>query len=360
MTTSRDQARTHWLNQHCLSISDKSAGQPIWTTQSVACEGQESRVTIFALPGDASFRRYFRITTPEQTYLLMDAPPELEDSHDFSAIDKAYRAHDIHTPKIYAEDLTQGFLLLEDFGDGVLNSAINSANASELYRRCYEIIPHIQACQTIPGWTLPIFMDKLFDVELNNFYEWCLTRFLEYTPTTQENHLLQNTFSLLRKASGDQPQVGVHRDFHSRNLMILNNDHIGVLDFQDAVIGPLTYDLGSLLRDYYVNWSVEQVYAWVDHYYDAFIANKNISRDQFHYWFDVQGMQRHLKVLFIFTRKYLRDGSTHYLNDIFRALGYIETVCQRHSELRDFYPFFVTRLKEPLVEKIKAIMNERT
>ena len=105
---------------------------------------------------------------------------------------------------------------------------------------------------------------------------------------------------------------------------------------------------------------MEQVYAWVDHYYDAFIANKNISRDQFHYWFDVQGMQRHLKVLFIFTRKYLRDGSTHYLNDIFRALGYIETVCQRHSELRDFYPFFVTRLKEPLVEKIKAIMNERT
>ncbi len=330
----RDQKRTEWLHKQLSNVNN-----------------------ISPFPGDASFRCYFRILTPERSYLLMDAPPALEDSQSFVAIDKAYRTAGIQTPQIFAENLTDGFLLLEDFGHVVLNDVLSEQNAFEYYQHCYNILPAIQACQQIPHWNLPVFVESLLQTELNNFVEWGIEKFAEIQLTTYENQLLQNTFALLKDVSAEQPQVGVHRDFHSRNLMVLPDKSIGIIDFQDAVIGPLTYDLGSLLRDYYVKWPQELVYRCVYDYYNRLVEKNVCSRDQFEYWFDVQGMQRHLKVIFIFARKYLRDNSTAYLKDMLRALEYIHVVCQKHSVLKNFYHRIFLNLATCLKERIATILN---
>lgn len=311
--------------------------------------------SITALPADASFRRYFRVNSENQMYLLMDAPPELEDSHGYVAIAKAYRARNIHTPKIFVEDLTQGFLLIEDFGDALLNSALNENTASALYRKCYALLPTIQACTSIPEWHLPHFVKDLLETELMNFREWCLLKFAGLSLNTQEEHVLQETFAYLKNNAAAQPQVGVHRDYHSRNLMLLEDGKIGILDFQDAVIGPLTYDLVSLLRDCYISWPTDQVYSWVKEYYHAFGDANRYSLQQFQEWFDLQGLQRHLKAIFIFCRKYLRDGSKYYLDDIRRALNYTRHVLPQYPKLKLFHNFIENRLTEPLFTKIERI-----
>ena len=185
-----------------MPVNNRTQRRHIWLTQH--CSNYQN---ITPLPADASFRRYFRIATSERNYLLMDAPPELEDSHSFVAIAKAYRTKGIHTPEIFSEDLTQGFLLIEDFGDTLLHSALNKNTADKLYRQCYEILPAIQRCQQIPHWPLPNFVNQLLETELNNFREWCVIKFAELALTSQEEHLLQETFSYLKNNAAMQPQV---------------------------------------------------------------------------------------------------------------------------------------------------------
>jgi aminoglycoside/choline kinase family phosphotransferase len=328
-----------------------------WLNQQLNAMGHD-QYTIAALPGDASFRRYFRIEAPEQSFLFMDAPPELENSYDFSAISKTYRTNNIHTPIIFAEDLECGFLLIEDFGHQLLSKALTENSAEELYRRCYEILPHIQACQKIPGWDLPSFVEQLLDVELKNFHDWCLIQFAELKLSASEENLIQQTFAQLKASAAEQPQVGVHRDYHSRNLMVLPDGKIGVIDFQDAVIGPFTYDLVSLLRDCYIAWPIEKVHAWVKNYFDTHVDHKQYSFEQYHRWFDWMGIQRHLKAIFIFCRKYLRDSSTSYLNDIPRTLNYVLTVSGQYSELKSFHDFIEQRLAPPLLARIEKILSE--
>jgi len=311
---------------------------------------------ITPLAQDASFRRYFRIKTKEKNLILVDAPPALENMESYVAITEAYRAAQIHTPQVFYQDLTLGFLLIEDFGDRLLSLVLNEQNAFELYRKCYAVLPRIQACQDIPSLgALPHFVDHLLMTELKNFHEWCLIKFAGLTLSVQEEYMLAELFSALQQVGEAQPQVGVHRDYHSRNLMLLPDDEIGVLDFQDAVIGPVTYDLVSLLRDCYVSWPKEQVEKNLKDYYEHFNTCAISSFEQFFEWFDWQGLQRHLKAIFIFCRKYLRDGSAAYLNDIIRTMDYVAYVAAHYPALKEFRIFFEERMKPSVLEKIRAI-----
>lgn len=285
-----------------------------------------------ALPGDASFRRYYRVLTGERPYMLMDAPPKLEDCHGFVLMGTALCAHGIRAPQILAQDLVQGFLLLEDFGDTLLAQVLDATSATQYYHACFEPLLRLQALPSIAGWDLPRFDQSLLMAELTQCREWFLEKFLGVKMDGAVAHCLEQTFGTLQQEIQTHPQVVVHRDYHSRNLMLLANGDIGVLDFQDAVTGSITYDLVSLLRDCYVVWPHSQVQAWVADFYARLPADTTFSLAQFQRWFDWQGLQRHLKCLFIFARKWLRDGSKNYLADLPTTFTYVETVAYQYPE----------------------------
>ncbi len=296
----------------------------------VALKGQLWEQT--ALAGDASFRRYFRILTSEATYLLMDAPPNLEDCHGFVAIAEQFRAFGVLTPQIYGQDLNLGFLLLQDFGDVLLSQALDVDRVSALYQACFEPLLKIQQVPAIDAWPLLRFDESLALTELAHCREWFIDKFLNLAIDKDLATCLDDTFALLLADLKTHPQVCVHRDYHSRNLMILPENKIGVLDFQDAVMASIAYDLVSLLRDCYVAWPKAQVRTWVAVFYDQLPSPVAFSLSQFQRWFDWQGLQRHLKCLFIFARKYLRDGSKNYLADLITTFAYIEDVVNDYPE----------------------------
>ena len=283
-------------------------------------------IQITPLQGDASFRRYFRVQHNDTRYIAMDAPPELEDIKPFIHVAREFGQLDIHVPHIFAENLEHGFLLLTDFGDSLYSQELQPHNADLLYTSALETLVRIQTCQVAFPPFDAVFMQK----ELDNFQHWFLNRYLN----VQLPHL-QKVFDFLIHAAVIQPQVCVHRDYHSRNLMCLPDNQVGVLDFQDAVRGPVTYDAVSLLRDCYINWPREQVEQWAEHFRKTAGLN-NVSPAEFLRWFDLMGIQRHLKALFIFARKYIRDSSHHYIPDIPRTLQYVLDVSEKYPELHDF------------------------
>ena len=309
---------------------------------------------IIPLAQDASFRQYFRILTPEKNFLLMDAPPNLENCKPFISIAQTYLKTGIRTPEIFSYDLEMGYVLLEDFGNKVLQHSLNAENAENLYFSSLKILPKIQSCQLINESYLPHFGKEKMLEELYFFKEWCLIKFVELDLSFQEEVFLNQFFDQLISFCMTQPQVGVHRDYHSRNLMILNDQTIGVLDFQDAVIGPLTYDLVSLLRDCYIAWPQKDVKKWLKNYYE-FTSPHPYSFEQFQQWFDWQGIQRHLKAIFIFCRKYVRDHSTNYLSDIPRAINYVTQISSEYPQLTAFKEFIENRLLSILLEKINSL-----
>ncbi len=296
----------------------------------------EKKLTISKLAGDASFRRYFRIQDGDQTYIAMDAPPEKEDSKAFLAIAQSFSQHGLHVPEILATDLKQGFLLLSDLGDRLYLTELTAENADVLYEQALAVIPQIQECQTVSNWELPHFGEKIIVAELQLFIHWFLQKHLGLELNQAVQTMLAQTFNQLIQIANAQPQVCVHRDYHSRNLLCLNNQRVGVLDFQDAAWGPITYDAVSLLRDCYIAWAPSQVRSWTLQFFNRYRDSnqlKEYSADQFLYWFDFVGVQRHLKVLGIFARLYHRDGKSLYLNDIPRILNYLLQVSENHVEL---------------------------
>ncbi len=320
-----------------------------------ALNSQPCDITV--LPGDASFRRYFRIVTAEHRYLLMDAPPSLEDCHGFVAVAEQFRAAGVLTPRIYAQDLKLGFLLLEDFGDALLSQSLSIDRVTDLYQACFEPLLKIQQVPVIDTWPLTRFDQHLAHVELNNCREWFIEKFLSVPIDAELDQCLTETFALLLTDLQRHPQVCVHRDYHSRNLMLLPKHQIGVLDFQDAVTGSITYDLVSLLRDCYVAWPKEQVHAWVAIFYWQLPCPVEFSLRQFQQWFDWQGMQRHLKCLFIFARKWLRDGSKNYLADLITTFAYIEDVANDYPEFTAFasyLPIWRVKMLAIITETLKA------
>ena len=303
------------------------------------------------LAGDASFRRYARIKLNNKTFMLMDAPPEKEDCGPFVTIDEFFAAHGVRVPKIVAKDLTQGFLLLEDFGDVLLSTLLNDQTVDDYYAQCFKQLIQLQDIDGTAHFPEYSY-DKLIS-EMELLTDWLLPA-LQIQPSAEESVLIKRTFAILANAAVAQPQVIVHRDFHSRNLMKINDDtELGVIDFQDAVIGADTYDLISITRDAYVQWNADRVYRWFKMFYDLMPETSKQERDfeQFKKDADMMAIQRHIKILGIFVRLYERDGKSGYLKDLPRVMWYLLEESKPYSELQPFMHFIHTTVMPKFTAK---------
>ena len=288
---------------------------------------------------DASFRRYFRLTRGSDTLIVMDAPPDKEDCHPFVAVARLFAEAGVHVPRVLRADFEQGFLLLTDLGRTTYLEALTAADADpavvqHLYRDALSALVTLQRASR-PG-VLPEYDEALLRREVGLFPEWYVARHLGATLSTSEQQSYTACVDALIANNLAQPRVFVHRDYHSRNLMVCPPNP-GILDFQDAVYGPITYDAVSLLKDAYVHWEEAQVLDWLVRYWEqARAAHLPVDADfgNFYRDFEWMGVQRHLKVLGIFARLYHRDGKAGYLQDLPLVLRYLTEACGRYRELR--------------------------
>jgi len=285
---------------------------------------------------DASFRRYFRIISPGMTHIVMDAPPGREDPRRFVVVAERLHQLGLNVPEVLDQDLERGFLLLTDLGDQIYLQNLNESTVERLYGDALGALVVLQAGIFTDSSFLPEYDVPLLRRELEIFREWYLGRHLGLALTPVQQSVIDAAYEVLIGSALEQPRVWVHRDFHSRNLMITSRNNPGILDFQDAVRGPVTYDLVSLLRDCYIRWPQERVVEWVMGYFDlAHQSGLPVGEDEgrFLRWFDLMGVQRHLKAVGIFARLNHRDSKPGYLADIPRTLGYVLEACGRYPEL---------------------------
>ncbi|NEX61403.1 aminoglycoside phosphotransferase family protein [Noviherbaspirillum galbum] len=291
--------------------------------------------TIRPASSDASFRRYFRIDGADgQTYIAMDAPPPQEDVRPFIHVAEVFGATGASVPKILARDVERGYLLLSDLGNATYLNRLSPDTAHKLYLDAIDALVLIQA-QSKPG-LLPEYDRALLHRELMLFPDWYIGKHLGVTLSDKQTESLNKVFDALLANNLAQPQVYVHRDYHSRNLMVLDQGNPGILDFQDAVYGPITYDLVSLLRDAYIQWDEEMVLDWAIRYWErARRAGLPVSHDidGFYRDFEYMGLQRHIKVLGIFARLYHRDGKDAYLKDMPLVMEYTRKAAGRYKAL---------------------------
>lgn len=288
---------------------------------------------------DASFRQYFRVSLAERTVIVMDAPPQLEDCRPFLHAASVFSAAFVHVPEILAHNLEQGFLLLSDLGNTTYLQALMTKpdSADQLYQEALEALIKIQ--QTSRQNIFPEYDRTLLARELNLFPDWYLTRHLHITLNEDQKNILTAIFNLILDNNLAQPRVFVHRDYHSRNLMV-STPNPGIIDFQDAVFGPITYDLVSLFKDAYMYWEEAQVLDWTIRYWEsARQAGLPVTTDfsQFYQDFEWMGVQRHLKVLGVFARLYYRDQKSAYLQDLPAVMHYLRQTCQRYRELHPLH-----------------------
>lgn len=318
-----------------LKISERDTLLQQWLTVNCALKP----VALHALPGDASTRRYFRATFEDHSVIAVDAPPP-QNCTAFVAIANALRQQGLRTPDIFHADTERGFLVLSDFGDLTYLKALNQYNAAQYYQQALTALAVLQDCRDVSHWPIPAFTREFMRQEWAWHKEWFLKKYLGLS---QVPAAVDHCYELLIDVAVNQPQVFMHRDYHSANLMVLPNDQVGILDFQDAFIGPVTYDAVSLLRDCYVAWPDEWVSAWVVYYWQQLRARgllANVSEAEFKHWFDWMGLQRHLKALMTFARKNVRDYQPQYLQHIPRTLNYILTISAHYPELRALHCYF--------------------
>lgn len=299
---------------------------------------------------DASFRRYFRAVNESGSFIVMDAPPSHEDCTPFLHVARLFRAAGANTPEILAENLEEGFLLLSDFGNTTYLTALNDNTADRLYRDANQALIQIQLASR-PG-ELPEYDAELLLREMRLFPDWYVARHLGIELTDTQRGIVETAFAAILANNLSQPRVYVHRDWHSRNLMV-TEPNPGVLDFQDAVYGPISYDLASIYKDAYIHWDEERVLDWVIRYWEsARRAGLPLPADfgDFYRDFEWMGIQRHIKVLGIFARLYHRDGKDGYLKDMPLVLAYLKKACGRYNGLGDFL-----RLLEELEGKATAV-----
>ena len=298
--------------------------------------------TIEPASSDASFRRYFRVTVDGDTFIVMDAPPEKENCMPFINISNAMLELGLNVPRVLKRDLEQGYLLLSDLGTEQYLSHLSESSVDALYSDAINALVMLQARGDEHSALIPRYDHKRLMDELELFRHWFVGRYLGLALTTAQNVLVSSTFDWLVDQALNQPQAWVHRDYHSRNLMVCEGHNPGVLDFQDAVVGPVTYDLVSLLKDCYITWPRARVEQWVVEY-RAKALNAGIEgiedMDQLLRWFDAMGAQRHIKVLGIFCRLNYRDGKPGYMKDIPRVFDYVLDACERLPELSEFKGF---------------------
>lgn len=304
--------RMTMLQQWCLSAAD----QPYSNIQ--------------AASSDASFRRYFRVSGERDgiTRIVMDAPPDKEDCTAFVHTTELLRNAGVNAPQIIAQDKAQGFLLLSDLGDQQYLDHLNNDTADAMYRDALISLIKMQSIKN----DLPVYDEQRLRDEMNLFEPWYLNTHLKVKLDPAQEQALESVFQILINNALEQAQVFVHRDYHSRNLMLLDHDNPGVIDYQDAVVGPITYDLVSLFKDCYIEWPRGKVEHWLDDYISK--STFDFERSQFIRWFDLMGVQRHLKVLGIFARLNYRDGKAQYLNDLPLTLKYVVDTCEQYDELK--------------------------
>ena len=313
-----------------------------WVRATLAARGEPiaADASLRRISGDASFRGYYRALSDTRTWIAVDAPPDKEDSTPFVAIAQLLNRHGLNVPELYGVNLQEGFMLVSDLGDDLyLPRLRDPREAATLYTAAIHALVRLQGIAVTDHSIPPYDRGRLF-TEMSLFPEWLLTRQLGLRLTRVERDLLDPLFELLIANALEQPQVLVHRDYHSRNLLVCGKDTPGIVDFQDAVIGPVSYDLVSLLRDCYIEWPRERLRAWVREYRAAAKAAHlavGKSEAQFQRWFDLMGLQRHIKVAGIFCRLHLRDGKAVYLHDVPLVMKYILEVTAAYPECAAFH-----------------------
>lgn len=319
----------------------------------------DANSTIAPASADASFRRYFRVTRGADTWIAMDAPPEKEDMGPYINVAGMLNRIGVNAPRILHQNTAEGYLLNSDLGSRTYLQALAApSNASELYIDAIDALVQIQAGGREYVDLLPPYDAAMLQREMKLFPEWFCGRHLGLEFSPDEVQALQVNFDALAASALEQPRVFVHRDYHSRNLMVGDGERFGlnpgILDFQDAVSGAVTYDLVSLLRDCYIAWPLEQTHGWLDDYRVRATAAGvigDVDRRQFIRWFDWMGVQRHLKAIGIFARLWHRDGKPGYLKDIPRTLDYVRHVTGKYEELRFLREFIAANI-DPLSEQI--------
>ena len=301
---------------------------------------------VVPVSGDASFRRYFRVLSGSNSWIAVDAPPEKEDSKPFIAVAETLAKQGVSVPKVHEFDFDHGFMLLGDLGDELYLSHLNENSVDRLYADALNELLLIQQCQDLINGSLPPYDHALLTREVELFREWFLMKLLGLELDEADHFEVDRLFHYVIDCALEQPTVFVHRDYHSRNIMYRPDSSPGVIDFQDAVRGPITYDLVSLLRDCYIAWPDEQVYRWVEEYRLKLVESGRMMPDQRHFqrWFDLMGSQRHLKAIGIFSRLLIRDGKAGYLGDIPRTLSYLLAVTRKNYELEPTAQWLVEKV----------------
>ncbi|OOG60092.1 phosphotransferase [Rhodanobacter sp. C03] len=336
------------------STQDRATARLAWTRHTLG----DPTLTLASASVDASFRSYWRTQHQGQSWVVMDSPPAQEDPQPWLEIGARLSAAGLHVPAVKAQDLQQGFLLIEDLGSQLYLPALNDSTVDALYGDAMDALLRMQRDANVDG--MQPYDHAFLQRELEIMPEWFLGRHLGHTPSCAEWDTLESAFTVLLHNALAQPRCFVHRDYHSRNLLIVDHDSPrtiaqrlasrgntapgllspGIIDFQGALIGPITYDLASLLRDCYIAWERERVEGWVEGYRQclqaAQLIDAAVDRQHFLRWFDLIGLQRHIKVLGIFCRLCYRDGKPGYLDDLPRVYDYVVDVASRYPELADF------------------------
>ncbi len=302
-----------------------------WIHLQLDCDG----IALVPISGDASFRRYYRFKLNDRSYIVMDAAPEHEDCAAFIDISARLAAVDINVPQILAQDLARGFLLLTDLGDALYLDSLNQRTADDLYADALDALFTMQTrCEV---GSLPNYDESLLRREMSLFSDWLLEKHLALKLPDGLVDEISTIADLLVESALEQPRVFVHRDYHCRNLLQTSANNPGVLDYQDAVLGPITYDLVSLFKDCYIKWPRLRVNQWAGQYCRRLREQADwgaLEESQFMRWFDLMGVQRHLKAGGIFARLCYRDGKTGYLKDLPRTLSYILDLKRDYPELQ--------------------------
>ena len=300
-------------------------------------ENGYEKASIADLSGDASFRKYYRVKKKNLSYVVMDCPPDKENLKLFISVSEKLHNAKVNAPKLFDCDQENGFLVLSDLGDDLYSRKLDSETVYCLYTDALEAIVKMQTsvdCSDLESF------DELYQEENNLFIDWFLGNHLEINKDDGYLDPINTEFNRLNVLLKEIPQTFVHRDFHSRNLLVTNTNNPGVIDYQDAVIGPVTYDLVSLLKDCYVTWDDGLIEDMLESFFTRIKSNNISNISDFRYWFDMTGLQRHIKAIGIFSRLNHRDNKDNYLQDIPRTYSYIEKTLNKYKDLTNLNEIF--------------------
>lgn len=324
------------------ATDDRSAARLAWARHATG----QATLTLEPASADASFRSYWRGHVDGQPVIVMDSPPAREDPAPWLAIGQRLAAAGLHVPTVMVADVAQGFLLIEDLGTRTYLPELTEATVDALYADALDALLRMQSRVDTAG--LPAFDPAWQTMEMEIMPAWLLERHLGVTLDADDRAVVAQAFGAVLRALDEQPRAFMHRDYHSRNLLVTTDRSPGIIDFQGAMSGPITYDLASLLRDAYIVWDNERVEGWVEAYrlrlLDARLLDDAVDADRFRRWFDLTGLQRHIKILGLFCRLCYRDGKPGYLHDLPRVLRYVLDTARRHADMAPLADLIETRI----------------